>query len=147
MIEDSEFSMGLEISGTIIYAETRTPSDQELQTCKHIQLSSSHQWDPHNVSFSKRARCLQDIVHDHKLISSVRSHKQDDITDRSEIIFDLTSTQRRIASLHTDSSHMNHDFLERNESIDPGFTDVPTLQTFQSKDRHSDVTPQQLCER
>jgi len=86
-------------------------------------------------------------VHDHRLISSVRLQKQDDIIDRSEIIFDLTSTQRRIASLQTESYHMNRDFLERNESIDPGITDVPTLQTFQSKDRHSDVTPQQLCER
>jgi len=64
-----------------------------------------------------------------------------------EIIFDLTSAQRRIAGMHTESASVNNDFQQRNERIDPGFTNVPTLQTFQSKDKHSDVSPQQLSER
>ena len=143
MAEDNEFSMELDISGTIIYADTHIPSDNELQTCKHIQLSSSYQWNPHNVSFPKSIRCLEDIVH-HRLISVLKSQKCNDIVGRrnDEIIFDFTSAQRRIAGMHTEIVSVNNDVLQRNERIDPGFTDVPTLQTFQSKDRHSDVSPQ-----
>jgi hypothetical protein len=39
--EDSEFSMELMMTGTIIYADTHTPSDKELSECPHIILSSS----------------------------------------------------------------------------------------------------------
>ena len=37
--------------GTIIYCNTRAPSDHELSTLPHISLSSSVTWDPHNVVF------------------------------------------------------------------------------------------------
>jgi len=65
--------MELKISGTIIYADTHTPSDNELQKCKHIQLSSSDQWNPHNASFPKSVISLEGIVHDYRLISVLKS--------------------------------------------------------------------------
>ena len=37
--------------GTIIYCNTRAPSDRELSTLPHIHLSSSATWDLHNVVF------------------------------------------------------------------------------------------------
>ena len=37
--------------GTIIYCDTRAPTDHELSSLPHIILSSSAKWDPHNVVF------------------------------------------------------------------------------------------------
>ena len=37
--------------GTIIYCNTRAPSDHELSSLPHITLSSLATWDPHNIVF------------------------------------------------------------------------------------------------
>ncbi len=47
--EDSEFSLPLTSKGTVIGVATRTPTDQELQTCPHVELSSEHEWDSQEV--------------------------------------------------------------------------------------------------
>ena len=147
--EDNEFSMELRMSGTIIYADTHTPSDNELRTCKHIHLSSPHQWNPHNVVFPKCRRSLEDVVHDSRLISAMSSKPfSDDVNGgTNDVVFDLTSAQRRIAGMQVDNKSINNETLQRNEDIDPGLTDVPTPSTFQSQSRHSDVSPQELSER
>ena len=60
-----------------------------------------------------------------------------------DIVFDLTSTQRRISGMKIITPEKP---LHRTE-LEPGKTDVPTPSTFQSKDRHSDVSAEQLSER
>ena len=45
LTDDSEFCMKLLMAGTVIYAETFTPSDQELHQCQQIILSSPHSWN------------------------------------------------------------------------------------------------------
>ena len=49
--EDYDFSMNLTMAGTIVYVETHTPSDHELSTCQHIELTLSHSMNPHNIRF------------------------------------------------------------------------------------------------
>ena len=44
--EDNEFCLELDMDGTIIFANTHSPTESELQTCPHITLSSPHAWDP-----------------------------------------------------------------------------------------------------
>ena len=41
--EDESFNLELKIKGTNIFADTHTPSKEELNTCKHIVLSSPHE--------------------------------------------------------------------------------------------------------
>ena len=60
--EDNEFCMELAMDGTIVYANTHTPSSVELETCPHIQLSSSYPWDPKNVEFPKCNTSLKDVI-------------------------------------------------------------------------------------
>jgi len=62
--EDNEFSMELMMQGTIIYADTHTPSDKELHECPHINLTSNHPWDPHTVSFPRTCMMLEDVMND-----------------------------------------------------------------------------------
>lgn len=62
MTYDASFSMELEMLGTIVFANTYTPSSQELQGCPHIVLSSARRWDPVNVSFKRKSHSLEEEV-------------------------------------------------------------------------------------
>ena len=48
-IEHDEATIPLAISGTNIFMETRTPTQHELDTCPHLQLTSETAWNPHTV--------------------------------------------------------------------------------------------------
>ena len=67
--EDKEFRMGLQMKGTIVYTNTSTPTDAELHSCPHIELTSKYPWDPHNVSSPKPSQVLSE-VYDHRSISA-----------------------------------------------------------------------------
>ena len=62
MTHDASFSLELEMSGTIVHANTHTPTSLELQQCPHIILSSAREWDPANVSFSRSSCSLEEEV-------------------------------------------------------------------------------------
>jgi hypothetical protein len=146
---DDEFSMELSMQGTIVLAPTHTPSQKELEECPHIILSSHKQWNPLTVKFPQHRISLEEVISDSRRISSITSdtfhthlHSEDDT------IFDLNSLRRKISSMKTITTPSSHSqTLIRDETIDPGNTDAPILPTFQSSDRHSDVSPQLLSER
>jgi hypothetical protein len=60
--EDNEFTSPLNSKGTVLGVVTRTPADQELQTCPHVVLSSEHEWDPQNVRFLRASRTVQEEI-------------------------------------------------------------------------------------
>ena len=153
--DDNEFCMELSMAGTIAYANTHTPSEAELQSCPHIHLSSSHPWDPKNVKFPKCNTSIQDVVGSRLLSAVNTSASIDDLNfdyEDHDHVFSLQRINRRIASISkvtTTPSDQSNDttFLQRNEEMDSGKSDIPTLNTFQSSERHTDVTPQSLSER
>ena len=140
--EDNGFCMELSMAGTVVYADTFTPSDQELQDCPHIVLSSAHAWDPHEVSFPKARRSLDEEVGSMRLLSAIDSTGGRDsglFSDTNDLVFSLDQMNRRISGLKV---------LELGKpSVDPGKSDVPARNAFQSTDRHTDVTAQDLSER
>ena len=140
--EDSEFSMELMMTGTIIYADTHTPLDKEISECPHIILSSSQPWNPHDVNFPRPTLTLQEMMTDHRTVSAARSRVHYEDHGDDEIIFNLTSAQRRISNMQT-----KPELLQRDESINSGKTDVPNPNTFISNDRHCDVTAQDISDR
>ena len=117
--------------GTIVYCNTRAPSDHELTTLPHIPLSSSATWDPHNVIFL--THCVEGEEHQPQisLISSISSSAQD-----------LTSTIHDPVTFHSRlvSSVQVHAPLKSPDEL-------PSTSTFQSKSRHSSVTLEDLSER
>ena len=117
--------------GTIIYCNTRAPSDHELSTLRHIHLSSSATWDPHNVVFP--THCVEE-EEPHPQISQISSI--------SSSANDLTSTLHDPVTLHTRllASVQIHAPSKTTEEL-------PSAPTFQSKGRHSSVSPQDLSER
>ena len=119
--------------GTIIYCTTRAPSDRELSSLPHITLSSSATWDPHNVVFP--TNCVEGGEHQQQMdISSISSI--------SSAAHDLTSTIHDPATFH---SRLVSSIQVHAPSKSP--EELPTVSTFQSKSRHSSVTPEDLSER
>ena len=58
--EYGEFIMELSMEETIVFSNTHTPSDKQLQECLHINIRSPHPWDPMKVSFPKFSQSLED---------------------------------------------------------------------------------------
>ena len=116
--------------GTIIYCTTRAPSYQELSSLPHITLSSSATWDPHNVVFP--TNCVVGGEQRTQMnISSISSTAH----DLTAIIHDpATFYSRLVSSIQVYAPSKPPD-------------ELPTTPTFQSKSRHSSVTPEDLSER
>jgi hypothetical protein len=145
--EGHEFSMPLKCEGTILGVTTRTPTDKELQvdSCPHVILSSEYDWNPQNVRFPKASRTVEEEVS--RTIGAVRTQggndDVDECNDETKIkLLDIGDLSKRmIASVKVKT-------VPRQASqVDVEVQDVPQLKTFQSKGRHSTVSPEALSER
>ena len=56
---DRDFVLPLILEGTNILARNITPTGEELVTCRHIVLSSQHEWNPHSLNFPKSLRSVE----------------------------------------------------------------------------------------
>ena len=72
-------------------------------------------------------------------VDSKRGTESDMFIENDDIVFSIDRMNRRISGIKT---------LELvKPSFDPGKSYVPFTHAFQSSDRHTDVTAQDLCER
>ena len=130
------------MAGTIVYADTFNPSEKELHKCPHITLSSPHTWDPHNASFPKSRRALEEEMGSPRYVITVDSKggtESDMFIENDDILFSIDRMNRRISGIKN---------LELGKpSFDPGKSDVPFTHAFQRSDRHTYVTSQDLSER
>jgi len=141
--EENDFCMPLYMDGTIVYADTHSPSDKELESCPHIIMSSPHPWNPHTVKFPTCERTLEDEVGGLRFISELNVTPSHLPLEDNESIFNLDLMSRRISGMRV----FNYDNDNLPPSTDSGATDLQLPNTFTSSDRHSDVTPQDLSSR
>jgi hypothetical protein len=96
---------------------------------------------------------LEEEIGGMRYLSGVKAHhdEEQELFPEEYSNFCLESINREIASMKMvvqEESTRAETPLTRYESIDPGISDVvPVVNTFQSSDRHSDVTPNDLSER
>ena len=131
---DSDLRIPFQADGTVIYADTRTPTAEELDTCQHVICTAPGDWDPRNVQFpyglttDEGHRVLSAIHVD----QSIKGHYDYDDDPMTGSIYDENISTRRILA------QVDVDYYQQ---------DVPVPKTFQSKGRHSSVTPADLSER
>ena len=139
MTEDGDFVLPLSMKGTNVIANTRTPTQEELQTCPHIVLSSPHDWDPPRVRFPQSSRTVQEEVDMQRSIGGVgvsgaggdrQEEEETEILDFGNIL------TRLISSIQVSQV-----------AVQVGVQDVPAARTFESKERHTTVSPEALSER
>ena len=139
--EDSGFAMDLKMAGTIVYADTFTPTDEDLSKYPHIQLTSENPWDPIKITFPSCPTSLEDELGGPRYISAVDSQIQhtysietdddDDVADN--LIFNIPRFNRRISSISKYTKSLEKDPLVKPD-VDTGTTDAPLLNTFVSSD-------------
>ena len=131
--------MELKMTGTVIYVDTFTLSEQQLHYCPHITLSSNYAWDSHNVNFIKPKRILDEEMGSLYCLSVVKTTTLRSDDQSNETVFCINQIKRKILSLKQN--------LKLNKpSFDSGKSDVVARYTFQSSDRYKDVTAQDLSE-
>jgi hypothetical protein len=127
-------------SGTTTHFPSRTPTDRELQTCRHVYLTSQSEWNPHQVRFPEPLQRIKDL--DARALKQVRIDP-----------FNLAS--HACGDEHCDCSNKlvtfnPHELVERMISVvrvDDMPPDVPMRRTFVSKERHVAITAAELSER
>jgi hypothetical protein len=77
---DEDFICPLLSEGTVIYIDTWTPSQEELDMLPKIVLSSPHEWDPQRLEFPKMRKSTEEEI-ELRNLSQVRSLKQDSLYD------------------------------------------------------------------
>ena len=117
--------------GTIIYCNTHALSDRKPSTLSHIHLSSSATWDPHNVVFPT-----------HRVEEEEHQPQISQISSLSSSANNLTSTIHDPVTFH---SRLISSVQVHGPSKSPD--KLPSAPTFQSKGRHSSVSPQDLSKR
>ena len=127
-IETEDVVIPLQTAGTVIYFESRTPSQQELEELPRLILSSPHDWDPRTVQFP-----ITRVAEPHYSIQTIASS---DVLDTT--MYHPSNIARRIVSA-VEVDEVDGRFLPR--------LDIPSERTFQSTDRHGDVTATMLSER
>ena len=118
--------------GTIICGDTWTPTESELGQLPWLILTSLHDWDPHNVCFLSCSGQSSDntpIESSHSILA-VDTLLQHTIYDPM-MVASLMSSQVQVAEIVMPSA----------------LQDVPSAQTFQSKERHLTITPSDLSKR
>ena len=158
---DTSFALEMQCMGTIISFTTRTPTQHELTSCPHVTLSSEHPWNPISVRFQSNAHSLEEEVDRVRQVSGVGSHSLMQLDELEDVdqeeytscstLFHLSDITRRIASMKSIVSESNtgsevKTLVQPESSIDRSI-DVNDMSTFQSSDRHTDVTARDLSER
>jgi len=140
MTEDGDFVLPLQMKGTNVMANTRTPTSQELHDCTHIILLSKIPWDLHRVRFPESSCTVQEEIEMQRLIGGVRvscvgvSWEEPTNEKLSEAeIFNMDGVLSRLISSVKISKVVQ-------------VQDVPAARTFESKERHTSVTPEDLSE-
>ena len=135
-----DLEIPLHTAGTIIYANTRAPTKNELATLPFIALTSSADWDPHHVRFPSH-----DVEEARRAtINAIQSRQQRDVHQYGcynikpgllGMVDDPATFSIRLIS-----AVQIHDPLQLKE-------DVPSSKTFHTSEHKSTVSVSDLSER
>ena len=53
IVVNDELTIPMTTKGTKVLFQSRVPSNKELETCPHIEMTSSEQWNPNEISMVK----------------------------------------------------------------------------------------------
>ena len=121
--------MPLTMQGTIASVETRTPTQEELDTCRHVVLSSEHPWDPHSMKFPAPSQSVEEEMVARNISAIKQVHFDQGVDDNDEsVVYSIDDISRRMIS-------------------GVQVLDVKGPKTFQSRDQHTSVTPEDMSER
>jgi hypothetical protein len=117
--EADVISISMFAVGTNTSINTRTPTQEELDSCQHIILTSDTEWEPNDIKLPQVGAAHRD--------ASMNLE-----STQGEIYNELGFSQRLIASCRVQSTAV--------------VRDLPKTPTFHTEERRSSVTPEQLAD-
>ena len=119
-------TIDLAMDGTKVTFKSRAPSQHELNTCDHIDMTSSFRWEPHDVKLGETRvnvdKAIDDFIGESdRLLQSI---------DPSLIMLKEMSTRH----------------IQANSYIDVTAEDIPARRSFISTDRHKKLTAESISE-
>ena len=130
---NDDVTIPLTTLGTIIYADTRVPTQEELATLPHVVLTADSSWDPHHIQFPSRD--METVK-----INATQTHKRGQLIDNFEpglqgTVHDPTTLiTRLISSIQVHNPTVIKD-------------DLPMAKTFHSAERKQNVSVADISER
>ena len=150
--------------GTVVFTNTRTPTEEELQSCPKITITSSKIWDPHNLAFPTPTTIIED---GQLVIKACQSNRN--ISEVKTRNYRMVSAAKNLKNPHSIFSIPSEEFVEpglrdtsyniatlsqrlistvlANDHEDRHKIDVPTANTFVSKNRHPVVSADSIADR
>ena len=138
-MEDPEgvVAIPFETIGTNIFITTRTPTQDELDGCPHVILTSQREWEPSRVQFPAAQWTIAEDQATRN-VSLLATNTCEHLMHGE--VFNVNGfSQRLVGSCRVPSLPR----LISNVMV----TDLPTANTFVSGDRKSDISPESLAER
>ena len=143
--DEQEFVACLKTEGTNIFIDTWTPSDDDMGTYKHIELTSPKVWNPHEVRFPGLSAADRGEIEEVN-VSAVEVEPREpadmlrfgDQYGEPMKIFDIQAFNYRIMKSRVIETKVSDGPLLEDEMMPP--------RTFISSKRHSNTTPEDLSE-
>ena len=119
--------------GTIIYADTRAPTQEELSTLPHVVLTADSPWDPHHIQFpSPDIGTLK--------MNAIQTNSRGQPTNDFEPGLQGTVHDPSTLIARLISSIQVHDLTAPKD-------DLPMAKTFHSAERKQNVSAADISER
>ena len=135
-IEIKQTFVTLRAKGTKLLFDSRAPTDRELATCPHINMTSKVPWNPGTVQLGKVSVAHEDPVDD------PRSNEAE--LRQLDPIMQGMNEWRTVQAAIVDGQR----FLQQvGRTGDERFADVPVRPSFVSTERHTKATAEKLSER
>ena len=142
IVYGSNILVELDTQGTLIYAQSRTPTDYELEHCPHHIITSDNIWNPHSVQLSVLATDADHHV-DPYTSAYIFCELDQSVGDDYRILGETSTMldQRIIACI-------DHDHYGRLiAGVRHVHNDLPFPHTFISTKRHTDVSAEDIANR
>ena len=135
-------------AGTTIFFDTRTPTADELENCRHMVMTSKHPWNPHDVCFPNGSTRHEQGENSGISSIAVKALKQHQIREQHN----GTDTEAGVAGTVYDPVEfsirlINNVKVSATDAERHRMEDVPDLRTFHSKARKTSVDPRDLAEK
>lgn len=137
-IDHKECFIPFDTAGSTVYFDTFVPTDDQLRTCRHIELTGDEEWDPNNVNMnhlkrSSRARIVQRMQrHSAQALRNKTRETSLHLSSIFEAYCPQLFAQRLIESVN----------IESRQEMDERKTRV--MKQVQSNARHSAITPERV---
>ena len=154
---DNMLYIPFDMKGTVISFDSRVPTDQELQDCRHVTMTSDERWNPATVSLAamRRLRSREEDIYwqissftvraDDRVSDSFEHHL---LTDISDVYDDRRLAERMISAINI-ATHIQQDDVDRRDDADwqEDVGSVRMTAALTARDRHSRVTVEEVARK